>query len=632
MLHVKHLLPVLGVGLSVVLLGCESSPPRGRSQTVPTDAPTTAVLLPPTDPTPPDVRGETSPADGSLPETAPSPGRDDAPSPWWDAYNDRPLSGPEEDALLLRLAAPEGDTRRAAAMALARRGALGRIEATRARIPPPLLDDYLRGLHGRPRELVPTGWQGLQEYTGSAEHRLLALSAWSRLSLPLPINSRGWAVSLLASARPDEQRVGARLLGLPDAPLPSTGVSTGVGATAAPVMARVLAGRPDLPRDHADLLVRAWSERAALQPRDWATAVLVFAQHLSGPAAAPLSLPGALRALQTALIDDPRVLSRFRCRVAVQRVRLGDAASVEGCGLDASDGFEALAAVEASRFGPAATRVGLYRALLGSHARQPRVLIAVAEALGDLTPAQALPLLRELGAVGDPGVTAALLQTMMLHVQHFRALRPAEQRDILERALRGEERDFLEARIAALRLARMVGIRVEAPSSTIREVQRAAIADAGIEARPAPQGNAPGQGHRLVIETRGGRVVIDTADSSAPSSVATVLEAARQRMYDGTRMHRVVPGFVAQGGDPRGDGYGGTIRVTPTEVGPGRFDRGAVGVALAGADTGGMQWFVVLADAPHLDARYPYLGRVVEGMEVVDRWMEEETLVRVTVE
>ena len=91
----------------------------------------------------------------------------------------------------------------------------------------------------------------------------------------------------------------------------------------------------------------------------------------------------------------------------------------------------------------------------------------------------------------------------------------------------------------------------------------------------------------------------------------------------------MVPAFVAQGGDPRGDGYGGTDQITVTQVGAAPFQRGAVGIALAGPDTGGMQFFVMLADAPHLDGRYPYIGRVVEGMSVADRWMIGDTLQRV---
>jgi cyclophilin family peptidyl-prolyl cis-trans isomerase len=111
-----------------------------------------------------------------------------------------------------------------------------------------------------------------------------------------------------------------------------------------------------------------------------------------------------------------------------------------------------------------------------------------------------------------------------------------------------------------------------------------------------------------------------------------VLRSIQAGRYTGTAFHRVVPAFVAQGGDPRGDGYGGTSELIPTEVGPGRFERGTVGIALGGLDTGGMQFFIMTADSPHLDGRYPWIGRVLEGMDLVDSWLPGEQLTRVTVE
>ena len=92
----------------------------------------------------------------------------------------------------------------------------------------------------------------------------------------------------------------------------------------------------------------------------------------------------------------------------------------------------------------------------------------------------------------------------------------------------------------------------------------------------------------------------------------------------------MVPGFVAQGGDPRADGYGGIAHIVPTEISGARFERGAVGIALAGLDTGGTQFFITLADTPHLDARYPYLGRVVAGMNIADRLMAGDEIIDVT--
>ena len=80
----------------------------------------------------------------------------------------------------------------------------------------------------------------------------------------------------------------------------------------------------------------------------------------------------------------------------------------------------------------------------------------------------------------------------------------------------------------------------------------------------------------------------------------------------------MVPGFVVQGGDPRGDGYGGSRYLVPCEWSNLRYERGTVGIALAGKDTGGSQLFIAHEAPRHLDARYTVIGRVIEGMEVVD--------------
>jgi cyclophilin family peptidyl-prolyl cis-trans isomerase len=106
-----------------------------------------------------------------------------------------------------------------------------------------------------------------------------------------------------------------------------------------------------------------------------------------------------------------------------------------------------------------------------------------------------------------------------------------------------------------------------------------------------------------------------------------IRSATEAGTFGRTTFHRVVPGFVAQGGDPRGDGYGGTSRIVSTEVSGARFERGAVGIALAGPDTGGTQFFITLTDSPHLDARYPYIGRVISGMNVADRLMTGDEII-----
>ena len=83
--------------------------------------------------------------------------------------------------------------------------------------------------------------------------------------------------------------------------------------------------------------------------------------------------------------------------------------------------------------------------------------------------------------------------------------------------------------------------------------------------------------------------------------------------------HRVVSDFVIQGGDPRGDGWGGPGYALRDEINTVRFDRGAVGMPKSGRDTGGCQIFVTHVPTPHLDGNYTVFGKVISGMDVVDR-------------
>ncbi|PYP23377.1 MAG: peptidyl-prolyl cis-trans isomerase, partial [Gemmatimonadetes bacterium] len=87
--------------------------------------------------------------------------------------------------------------------------------------------------------------------------------------------------------------------------------------------------------------------------------------------------------------------------------------------------------------------------------------------------------------------------------------------------------------------------------------------------------------------------------------------------FDGSRWHRVVPNFVAQDGDPRGDGWGGPGFVLRDEVNPIRYDAGTMGMALSGPDTGGSQFFITHSAQPHLDGVYTVFGRVVSGLNVL---------------
>ena len=133
---------------------------------------------------------------------------------------------------------------------------------------------------------------------------------------------------------------------------------------------------------------------------------------------------------------------------------------------------------------------------------------------------------------------------------------------------------------------------------------------------PAEQaGEFPG----LVIETERGRITITLFAAEAPLTVDALLRLADQHYFDGGAWHRVVPNFVMQDGDPRGDGWGGPGFALRDENSRRRYGRGTVGMALSGPDTGGSQFFIAHSPQPHLDGTYAVIGQVDGGMDMVDR-------------
>jgi peptidylprolyl isomerase len=124
----------------------------------------------------------------------------------------------------------------------------------------------------------------------------------------------------------------------------------------------------------------------------------------------------------------------------------------------------------------------------------------------------------------------------------------------------------------------------------------------------------------IYLDLEYGRVVIKLHPELAPKHVARVKELTRQGFYDGLTFHRVIDGFMAQTGDPDGDGTGGSGQNIPAEFNSGKHTRGAVSMArAANINSADSQFFIVLADAPHLNNQYTYWGEVVSGMEFVDQ-------------
>ncbi|HEY6122708.1 MAG TPA: peptidylprolyl isomerase, partial [Pyrinomonadaceae bacterium] len=127
-----------------------------------------------------------------------------------------------------------------------------------------------------------------------------------------------------------------------------------------------------------------------------------------------------------------------------------------------------------------------------------------------------------------------------------------------------------------------------------------------------------GRSVRATITTNRGPFVIELLPAAAPLTVDNFVELAKRGYFNGITFHRVVPNFVIQGGDPRGDGNGGPGYQIRCEINQEPFERGAVGMALSGKDTGGSQWFVTHSPQPHLDGGYTVFGNAILGMGVVD--------------
>jgi cyclophilin family peptidyl-prolyl cis-trans isomerase len=123
----------------------------------------------------------------------------------------------------------------------------------------------------------------------------------------------------------------------------------------------------------------------------------------------------------------------------------------------------------------------------------------------------------------------------------------------------------------------------------------------------------------VALRTSEGTVVLRLFGSDAPLTAASFVDLVSRGYFDGVSFHRVVPNFVVQGGDPRGDGNGGPGYQIRCEINTRRYGRGSLGMALSGKDTGGSQFFITHTPQPHLDGGYTVFGEVVEGMDVVDR-------------
>ncbi|WNG35970.1 peptidyl-prolyl cis-trans isomerase [Archangium violaceum] len=304
-------------------------------------------------------------------------------------------------------------------------------------------------------------------------------------------------------------------------------------------------------------------------------------------------------------VPEVRRLALGLREVAQSRVRDGASGAVPY--LSHPDSRVKLAALEAVSARPVPEATGPVRALIGGE--DLVVAASAASAAGKLKDAEALPAVRALAerVPEEPDMVAAVAEGLV-------ALAGKDAEPVLRIWLNHPHANV--RRVAAESLSGLTGQPVRAPHVALPENAR--------RPEPAPAGST------LTFRTRKGDFTV-ALDAEAPLTSGNLVTLARKGYFRGITFHRVVPDFVAQGGDPRGDGEGGPGYSIRCEITRRPYRRAVLGMALSGKDTGGSQFFFTHSPQPYLDGRYTAFGEVTHGMEVVDRLLEGDTLLDVEV-
>lgn len=138
---------------------------------------------------------------------------------------------------------------------------------------------------------------------------------------------------------------------------------------------------------------------------------------------------------------------------------------------------------------------------------------------------------------------------------------------------------------------------------------------------------------KAIIEMDNGKIVVELFEKDAPITVGNFEKLINEGFYNGLTFHRVIKGFVAQGGCPSGTGTGGPGYTIPCETkgNPNKHERGSLSMAHRGPNTGGSQFFIVYEPQPHLDGVHTVFGKVIEGLDVVDKIQPNDVMKKVTV-
>jgi len=247
------------------------------------------------------------------------------------------------------------------------------------------------------------------------------------------------------------------------------------------------------------------------------------------------------------------------------------------------------------------------------------VRTTAANALADLKVAGAIEPLIEAyrGADGDSTYVARAAALSALA-----RLDPAAARPLLDEALKDRE---WAVRVRARTLLGEQGV------TGMEEAIRPAAAGRPVTGPEWQALAVPRFSPHAFIETDKGTVELELTVLDAPQTAGNFMALARKGFFNAVAIHRVVPDFVVQDGDPRGDGEGGPGYTIRDEINQRPYLRGTVGMALDWEDTGGSQFFITHSPQPHLDGRYTVFGHVVSGMEVVDQLLPGDVVRQVRI-
>lgn len=268
-----------------------------------------------------------------------------------------------------------------------------------------------------------------------------------------------------------------------------------------------------------------------------------------------------------------------------------------------------LTALELVAARPAPEAVAAVRALIAGE--DPVVAGAAASTAGTMKATEALPEIRALAArvPQEPDLAEPVAGALV-------ALADKDAEPVLRTWLGHPHANV--RRVAAEFLTKLTGqpvraSRVELPADAFRPP----VAPAGA---------------KLTFRTKKGNITVALDTEQAPLTSGNLYALARKGYFRNVTFHRVVPDFVAQGGDPRGDGEGGPGYSIRCELTHRPYLRGTMGMALSGKDTGGSQFFFTHTPQPHLDGRYTVFGEVTAGMDVVDALLEGDIILDVQAE